>query len=111
MFGLKGIKEFVWTEEKGVLFRLKGIKEFHRRHPGEISVPMSIEFDDLKKIRENPADDTTVLPFRYEIRGRTLVPCGWVQFNTDHVIITAPSFLVEFIAINILPHSMYNKEH
>ena len=73
MLRLKGIKEFVWTEEnKGVLFRLKGIKEFHRRHPGEISVPMSIEFDDLKKIRENPADDTTVLPFRYEIRGRTL---------------------------------------
>jgi len=46
--------------------RLKGIKEFHRRHPGEISVPMSIEFDDLKKIRENPADDTTVLPFSDE---------------------------------------------
>jgi splicing factor 3A subunit 3 len=33
--------------------RLKQIKEFHRRHPGEaISVPMAIEFDELKKVRE-----------------------------------------------------------
>ena len=37
--------------------RLKQIKDFHRRHPGEISVPMSVEFDDLKKLRENPSDE------------------------------------------------------
>jgi len=37
--------------------RLKNIKDFHRRHPGEVSVPMSIEFDELKKIRENPGDE------------------------------------------------------
>merc|ERR1719234_916887 len=37
--------------------RLKGIKEFHRRHPGEVSVPMSVEFDELKRIRENPGDE------------------------------------------------------
>jgi len=37
--------------------RLKQIKDFHRRHPGEVSVPMSVEFDELKKIRENPAGD------------------------------------------------------
>ena len=44
--------------------RLKQIKEFHRRHPGEISVPMSVEFDELKKIRENPAEDTAMIQFR-----------------------------------------------
>jgi len=38
--------------------RLKQIKDFHRRHPGELSVPMSIEFDELKKIRENPGEDS-----------------------------------------------------
>ena len=32
--------------------RLKQIKEFHRRHPNEVSVPMSVEFDELKKLRE-----------------------------------------------------------
>ena len=38
--------------------RLKGIKDFHRRHPGEVFVPMSVEFDELKKIRETSGDDT-----------------------------------------------------
>ena len=38
--------------------RLKGIKDFHRRHPGEsISIPMSVEFEELKKAREGN-DDT-----------------------------------------------------
>ncbi|XP_023330503.1 splicing factor 3A subunit 3 [Eurytemora carolleeae] len=46
--------------------RLKQIKEFHRRHPGEISVPMSVEFEELKKIRENPADDLAMVPFSDE---------------------------------------------
>ena len=38
--------------------RLKQLKEFHRRHPGEVFVPMSVEFDELKKIRETSGDDT-----------------------------------------------------
>ncbi|ESN96303.1 hypothetical protein HELRODRAFT_68394 [Helobdella robusta] len=37
--------------------RLKSIKDFHRKHPNEICVPMSIEFDELAKIRENPSDE------------------------------------------------------
>jgi len=38
--------------------RLKQIKDFHRRHPGEaISVPMSVEFDELRKIRESGGDN------------------------------------------------------
>lgn len=49
-------------------YRLKQIKEFHRRHPGEISVPMSVEFEELKKIRENPADDLAMIQFRYFFR-------------------------------------------
>ncbi|XP_026485324.1 splicing factor 3A subunit 3 [Vanessa tameamea] len=39
--------------------RLKQIKEFHRKHPNEICVPMSVEFEELAKIRENPAEDYT----------------------------------------------------
>ncbi|XP_034253187.1 splicing factor 3A subunit 3 [Thrips palmi] len=38
--------------------RLKVIKEFYRRHPDEISVPMSVEFEEIGKLRENPAEDT-----------------------------------------------------
>nr|XP_023020903.1 splicing factor 3A subunit 3 [Leptinotarsa decemlineata] len=37
--------------------RLKQIKDFYRRHPNEISVPMSVEFDEFAKARENPNDD------------------------------------------------------
>merc|ERR1712088_343717 len=45
---------------------LKGIKEFHRRHPGEaISVPMSVEFEELKKAREGN-DDTIMAEFTDE---------------------------------------------
>ncbi|XP_071455361.1 splicing factor 3A subunit 3 [Hetaerina americana] len=38
--------------------RLKAIKEFYRRHPNEISIPMSVEFEELAKLRENPSDET-----------------------------------------------------
>ncbi|XP_054160951.1 splicing factor 3A subunit 3-like [Oppia nitens] len=34
--------------------RLKNIKEFYRKHPNEISIPMSVEFDEFLKLRENP---------------------------------------------------------
>ena len=37
--------------------RLKSIKEFYRRHPNEISVPMSVEFEELAKMRENPTEE------------------------------------------------------
>ena len=46
--------------------RLKQIKEFHRRHPGEaISVPMSVEFEELKKARDGN-DDTIMAEFTDE---------------------------------------------
>lgn len=57
--------------------RLKNIKEFHRKHPNQVSisvfskctkkitygdifqvsVPMSVEFDELNKLRENPTEE------------------------------------------------------
>ncbi|XP_074653944.1 splicing factor 3A subunit 3-like [Tubulanus polymorphus] len=37
--------------------RLKAIKEFHRKHPNEISVPMSVEFEELNNIREKPSEE------------------------------------------------------
>lgn len=39
--------------------RLKAIKEFYRRHPNEISVPMSVEFEELTKMRENPTEENS----------------------------------------------------
>lgn len=42
--------------------RLKQIKDFHRRHPGEISVPMSVEFEELKKLRESGGDSEAAAP-------------------------------------------------
>lgn len=37
--------------------RLKGIKEFYRKHPHEVSVPMSIEFEEYTKMRESNAEE------------------------------------------------------
>ncbi|XP_032828775.1 splicing factor 3A subunit 3 [Petromyzon marinus] len=37
--------------------RLRQIKEFHKKHPNEIYIPMSVEFDELARARENPADE------------------------------------------------------
>ncbi|PSN31424.1 Splicing factor 3A subunit 3 [Blattella germanica] len=37
--------------------RLKGIKDFYRRLPNEISIPMSVEFEELAKLRDNPSDE------------------------------------------------------
>lgn len=37
--------------------RVKVIKEFHRKHPNEISIPMSIDFDELSLSRENPSEE------------------------------------------------------
>ncbi|XP_026686198.1 splicing factor 3A subunit 3-like, partial [Diaphorina citri] len=39
--------------------RLKSIKEFHRKHPNEICVPMSVEFDELNRMRENPTEEAS----------------------------------------------------
>lgn len=41
--------------------RLKAIKDFYRRLPNEISVPMSVEFEELNKLRENPTDEQSNL--------------------------------------------------
>jgi len=58
---LSGPNEFAEFYE-----RLKGIKDFHRRHPGEsISIPMSVEFEELKKAREGN-DDTVMAEFSDE---------------------------------------------
>jgi len=37
--------------------RLRAIKEFYRRHPNEICVPMSVQFEELAKARENPTEE------------------------------------------------------
>ncbi|XP_052441083.1 splicing factor 3A subunit 3 [Carassius gibelio] len=37
--------------------RLKLIKEFHRKHPNEICVPMSVEFEELMKAKDNPSEE------------------------------------------------------
>ncbi|XP_077480006.1 splicing factor 3A subunit 3 isoform X2 [Stigmatopora argus] len=37
--------------------RLKQIKEFHRKHPNEISIPMAAEFEELMRARDNPSDE------------------------------------------------------
>lgn len=37
--------------------RLKTIKEFYKKHPNEIAIPMSMEFEEFDKQRESGADE------------------------------------------------------
>ncbi|XP_063716116.1 splicing factor 3A subunit 3-like [Symsagittifera roscoffensis] len=42
--------------------RFKSIKDFHRRHPGEISVPLSVEFQNMQLARGDPKKCEESLP-------------------------------------------------
>ncbi|KAF2348016.1 protein of unknown function DUF3449 [Trinorchestia longiramus] len=46
--------------------RLKQIRDFHKKHPNEISVPMSIEFEELHKLREQSDDTAAMVDFTDE---------------------------------------------
>uniref|UniRef100_A0A6A7FTZ1 Splicing factor 3A subunit 3-like n=2 Tax=Hirondellea gigas TaxID=1518452 RepID=A0A6A7FTZ1_9CRUS len=46
--------------------RLKQIRDFHKVHPNEISIPMSIEFEELNKLREHTDEMTTMVDFTDE---------------------------------------------
>nr|CAG4650032.1 EOG090X03G1 [Sida crystallina] len=49
---LTGPNEFVEFYQ-----RLKAIKDFYKKQPNEISIPMSMEFDEIAKQRESGADE------------------------------------------------------
>nr|CDS29194.1 serine:threonine protein phosphatase 6 [Hymenolepis microstoma] len=60
--GLSGPNEF-----NEFYTRLKTLKEFHNSHPDEISVPMSVEFQRFKEMRENPEEAAaTIVEFTDE---------------------------------------------
>ncbi|KAK4301111.1 hypothetical protein Pmani_026724 [Petrolisthes manimaculis] len=46
--------------------RLKQIKEFHKKHPNEISVPMSVEFEEINKQREANDENLVMADFTDE---------------------------------------------
>lgn len=37
--------------------RAKNLQKFHRKHPDQVSVPMSLEFEELNRLRENPIEE------------------------------------------------------
>ncbi|KAL5971812.1 Splicing factor 3A subunit 3 [Taenia solium] len=41
--------------------RLKALKDFHRSHPDELSIPMSVEFERFKEMRENPEESAATM--------------------------------------------------
>ncbi|KAG8172909.1 hypothetical protein JTE90_015428, partial [Oedothorax gibbosus] len=45
------------NEFKEFYSRLREIREFFHKHPHEIQVPMSVEFEELNKLRENTEDN------------------------------------------------------
>jgi splicing factor 3A subunit 3 len=46
--------------------RLKQIKDFHKKHPNEVSVPLSVEFEEMNKMYQNPDAMATVVEFTDE---------------------------------------------
>uniref|UniRef100_A0A1B0GDF2 Matrin-type domain-containing protein n=1 Tax=Glossina morsitans morsitans TaxID=37546 RepID=A0A1B0GDF2_GLOMM len=49
--------------------RLKQIKEFYKRHPSEVSIPLSVEFDDLVKAYNNTEEMSALVEFTDEEGG------------------------------------------
>lgn len=49
--------------------RLKQIKEFYKKHPSEVSVPLSVEFEDLVKAYNNPEEMSALVEFTDEEGG------------------------------------------
>ncbi|GIZ03657.1 splicing factor 3A subunit 3 [Caerostris extrusa] len=46
--------------------RLREIREFYRKHPHEIQVPMSVEFEEFNKLRENTDEPDNMVDFTDE---------------------------------------------
>lgn len=49
--------------------RLKQIKEFYKKHPSEVSVPLSVEFDELVKAYNNTEEMSALVEFTDEEGG------------------------------------------
>lgn len=49
--------------------RLKQIKEFYKKHPAEVCVPLSVEFEELTKAYSNPEDMAALVEFTDEEGG------------------------------------------
>lgn len=49
--------------------RLKQIKEFYKKHPNEVSVPLSVEFEEITKAYNNPDEMATLVEFTDEEGG------------------------------------------
>lgn len=46
--------------------RLKQIKDFYKKHPNEISIPLSVEFEELTKAYSNPEEMSALVDFTDE---------------------------------------------
>ncbi|XP_075145167.1 splicing factor 3A subunit 3 [Haematobia irritans] len=49
--------------------RLKQIKEFYKKHPSEVSIPLSVEFEDMVKAYNNPDEMSALVEFTDEEGG------------------------------------------
>lgn len=68
--------------------RLKTIKEFYKKHPNEIAIPMSLEFEEFDKQRENGADETTSKTFLCQSSSQIIISFCFLSLPTDLVDFT-----------------------
>lgn len=95
--------------------RLKQIKEFYKKHPTEVSIPLSIEFDDLVKAYSNPEEMSALVEFTDEEGGGRyldLNECYEMFINLRGVEkVDYITYLMTFDHVFDIPKDRKNKEY
>ncbi|CAD6991069.1 splicing factor 3A subunit 3 [Ceratitis capitata] len=95
--------------------RLKQIKEFYKKHPSEISVPLSVEFEELTKAYNNVEEMSSLVEFTDEEGGGRyldLNECYEQYLNLRGVEkVDYISYLMTFDHVFDIPRDRKNREY
>lgn len=95
--------------------RLKQIKEFYKKHPSEVSVPLSVEFFELVKAYNNPEEMSALVEFTDEEGGGRyldLNECYEMYINLRGVEkVDYIAYLMTFDHVFDIPKERKNKEY
>ncbi|XP_037948826.1 splicing factor 3A subunit 3 [Teleopsis dalmanni] len=95
--------------------RLKQIKEFYKKHPAEVCIPLSVEFEELTKAYNNPDEMSALVEFTDEEGGGRyldLNECFEMYMNLRGVEkIDYISYLVTFDHVFDIPRERKNRDY
>ncbi|XP_037730216.1 splicing factor 3A subunit 3 [Drosophila subpulchrella] len=95
--------------------RLKQIKQFYKSHPAEVSVPLSVEFDEMIRVYNNPDDMSALVEFTDEEGGGRyldLNECYELYLNLRAVEkLDYINYLMSFDHVFDIPRERKNREY